>query len=59
MINGGEDVAINWDRYTGANTNKKGENSFSSQTADSGTGRPLYTEDQITKAEKFITKENK
>ncbi len=32
--NGGEEVAINWDRYTGANTEKKGGTQFSEQTAD-------------------------
>lgn len=31
--NGGEEVLINWDRYTGANTSKKGETQFSEQTA--------------------------
>lgn len=54
VMNGGEEVTINWDRFTGANTDKTGESSFNSQTANSGAGRVVYTEEQKAAARKSI-----
>lgn len=55
VMNGGEEVTINWDRFTGANTDKTGESSFNSQTANTGAGRVVYTEEQKAAARKSIT----